>query len=71
MLLGGCILEADAEELVWSAPAGQPISGSAEDFELLEGFVAAEANQCKDKKKQQQLDRVSSRIQALLAGVED
>ena len=54
------------ERMLRSTPADQPMMMSLDDLDDLGGYVAAESNHCRDKKKQKRLDAIFGKIQGLL-----
>ena len=63
------VLDSGAEELVKNAEpssGGLAMAGSWRDFDDLAGYVAAEANHCESRKKQNTLDRIYDKIEGLL-----
>jgi hypothetical protein len=67
LVLEGLIyLDREIERIVKDTPAGQPVKMTLDDLTELAGSVAAEANHCHDKAKCKKLDRILSKIEALL-----
>ncbi len=66
MLEGLTCLDQEIEEIVRNAPAGQPVMMTLDDWDDFGGYVAAEANHCRDKSRAQKLDAIFERIQGLL-----
>lgn len=66
VLEGLTCLDQEIEQIVRGTPTGQPVMMSLDDLDDFGGFVAAEANHCKDKSKGKKLDVIFEKIQALL-----
>jgi hypothetical protein len=59
-------LDQKIEQIVTDTPTGQPLRMTLDDLDDFGGYVAAEANHCKDKAKRKKLDAIFEKIQALL-----
>jgi len=66
VLDGQTCLDQEIEQIVRDTPTGQPVEMTLDDLDDLGGYVAAEANHCKDKAKARKLDAIFEKIQALL-----
>jgi hypothetical protein len=61
----------DLADAIRSTPTGAPVMLNLDHLEDLGGFIAAEANQTKDKKVRKKLDAIFSKIQDLLEAHSD
>jgi len=59
-------LDRDYEQVIRDTPPGQPVMMTLGDLDDFGGYIAAEANHCDEKRKQQRLDAIFEKIQALL-----
>jgi len=59
-------LDQDFEEVIRATPAGKPVMMTLGDLDDFAGYIAAEANHCDDRKKEDKLDAVFDKIQELL-----
>jgi hypothetical protein len=59
-------LDRDYEQVIRDTPPGQPVMMTLDDLDDFGGYIAAEANHCDEKRKQQRLDAIFEKIQALL-----
>ncbi len=66
VLEGLTCLDQEAEQIVRDTPTGQPVMMTLDDLDDFGGYVAAEANHCKDKSKTKKLDAIFEKIQGLL-----
>lgn len=66
VLEGLTCLGQEIEQIVRDAPTGQPVMMTLDDLDDFGGYVAAEANHCKDKSKAKKLDAIFEKIQGLL-----
>jgi hypothetical protein len=66
VLEGLTCLDQEIEQIVRETPSGEPVEMTLDDLDDFGGYVAAEANHCKDKSKAKKLDAVFEKIQCLL-----
>jgi hypothetical protein len=66
VLEGLTCLDQKIEQFVRDAATGQPVMMTLNDLDEFGGYVAAEANHCKDKSKGKKLDAIFEKIQGLL-----
>lgn len=66
VLEGLTCLDQEIEQVIRDTPSGKPVMMPLDDLDDFGGYVAAEANHCKDKKKQKKLDAIFEKIGALL-----
>jgi hypothetical protein len=66
VLQGLTCLDQEIEQIVRDTPSGQPVMMTLDDLDDFGGYVAAEANHCKDKAKARRLDTIFEKIQDLL-----
>jgi hypothetical protein len=66
VLEGLLCLDQEYEQVVREAPAGKPVMMPLDDLDDFGGYIAAEANHSKDKKKQKALDAIFQKVQDLL-----
>lgn len=66
ILEGLTCLDQEIEQIVRDTATGQPVMMTLDDLDDFGGFVAAEANHCKDKTKGKKLDAIFEKIQGLL-----
>lgn len=59
-------LDEEHEQIIQSTPNGKPVMMSLDDLDDFAGYLAAEANHCDDKKKEQKLDAVFEKAQRVL-----
>ena len=71
VLEGLICLDKEHEQVIRDTPTGKPIMMSLDAFDDLGGYVAAEANHCEDKKKQNKLDAIFRKIEKVLDGYTD
>lgn len=64
-------LDQEYEQIIRHTPAGKPVMMTLDDLDDLGGYIAAEANDCDDAKKQRKLDAVLGKIQSVLDGHTD
>src|SRR5271166_3115656 len=56
-------LTKEIRDVMRATPTAQPVMLTLDDLDDFDGYVAAEANQMKDKKLRQRLDAISEKIQ--------
>jgi len=66
VLEGLLCLDSEIAEIIRGTPNGKPVMMTLDDLDDFAGFIAAEANHCDDKKKQQKLDTICEKIEDLL-----
>lgn len=66
VLEGLASLDQEIAQIVRDTPAGQPVMLTLDELDDFVGYVAAEANHCKDKSKGKKLDVILEKIQGLL-----
>ena len=54
------------EQIIRGTPAGKPVMMTLDGLDDFAGYIAAEANHCEDRKKEDKLDAVHQKIQNLL-----
>jgi hypothetical protein len=59
-------LDEEYEQVIQGTPTGKPVMMTLDELDDFCGYIAAEANHCDDKKKEQKLDAVFGKIQDLL-----
>ena len=59
-------LDKECEQVIQGTPTGKPVMMTLGELDDFGGDIAAEANHCDDKKKEQKLDAVFGKIQDLL-----
>jgi hypothetical protein len=64
-------LDEEYEQIIQGAPSGKPVMMTLDDLDDFGGYVAAEANHCDDKKKQNKLDALFQKVQDLLGKYRD
>ncbi len=52
--------------VIRATPTDQPVRFALDDWRSLIGYIAAEANQARDKRLKKELDRLHARIRSLL-----
>lgn len=66
MLEGLLCLDKNHEEVIRSTPSDKPVMMTLDALDDFGGYIAAEANHCKDEKKRNKLDAVFKKIEGLL-----
>lgn len=66
VLEGLTCFDQEIEQVIRDTPSGKAVMMSLDDLDDFGGYVAAEANHCKEKKKQKSLDAIFQKVQDLL-----
>lgn len=64
-------LDKKHEQVIRETPPGKPVMMSLDDLDDFGGYIAAEANHCENKKKQNKLDAIFGKIEKLLDNYTD
>lgn len=65
------LLDEDYEQIIEGTESGKPVMMTLHELEDFGGYIAAEANHCDDRKKEERLDTIFERIQDLLGKYTD
>jgi hypothetical protein len=65
------VLDDQCERIVRNTPADGPVMLTLDELDEFMGYVAAEANHCRDRKKQKRLDAVFQKMEKLLGAYTD